>query len=547
MKTIYITGHINPDLDCTASASAYAYLKNQIDPATNYLPIRCGTLNEQTKAAFKKAGTDPPQLYKRLVPVVNDITRQDYLSLQADTPVLDVLRILYTKNISFIPILEKDKFLGAVSINEVALYLGHQSGLDRPVYSFKRDNIPKVLPGKFLYKGQLAEFEAPVWTGNMPFATYLKWSKTLSHKPILVVGNRKRIINHAVSEQFPAIIITGVETESELETDFSTYQGTVYLSDNDSAECIRLLRMSIPVITMANRELPRVQMQESFEDAKRLLMGSDFRGLPVFDGEEFLGIITRRRFVEKPVKEIILVDHNEIHQSVPGAREARVVEILDHHRFGAEKTNMPIYIASKPVGSTSTIVYEHFIAHGEAVPPNIAIILQSGIISDTVNLKSPTTTQADISALQELSAISGLNNDKYAMEMFSQLKALREREPQDIINSDFKTYSQFGMHIGIGQVEVINLSEAEKMASLFSQSLDLVSQSHALDWTLLLITDVIKQNSILVSSNFPAGMSALIYQAIGNNAFDLPNILSRKKQLLPEVLRAIEELKTEDT
>ena len=542
MRTIYITGHINPDLDCTASAYAYAHLKNRIDPENKYIPIRCGALNDQTKAAFKKAGTTPPLLYKKLIPIVEDIVRTDYLSLQADAPILEVLKLLYTQNISFIPILNGETFLGTVSINEISAYLVQQSSADRPEYRFRTENIPKVLSGRFIQQGQCDEFDAPVLTGSMPFSVYCKWSEKITRKPLLVTGNRKRILNHAVSTQLPAIIITGLESEDELETDFSRYTGTVYIADSDSAESIRLLRMSIPVGTIVNKEQPHVQKTEGFEDIKRILMASDFRGLPIFDADTFMGIVTRRRFVEKPVKEIILVDHNEIHQSVPGARAARVVEIIDHHRFGAEKTNTPIYIAAKPVGSTSTIVYQHYVTHREEIPRNVAIILQAGIISDTVNLKSPTTTQEDIDALHELSRISGLDTDDYAMEMFRQLKALKERDPGDIITTDFKTYSQFGISIGIGQVEVINLREAEKMTELFSQALDTVAEHRSLDWTLLLITDVIKQNSILVSSNFPQGMSALIYHPLKVNAFDLPNILSRKKQLLPEILRVAEEL-----
>ena len=545
MRDIYITGHINPDMDCTVSASAYAYLKNRIDPKNRYIAIRCGALNEQTKLAYKKAGSAPPTLYKKLVPTVGDIARRDYVALQADTPVFKVLELLYTRNLSFIPIFQLDTFVGTVSINEVAAYMLHQSNLQRPLYHFEVDNFSKVLAGKFMRKGNSLNFEAPIMAGAMPFNIYLRWMQEFTKKPLLVTGNRKEIIAHAIAHQLPAIIITGVKAEDEFDIDFSRYEGSIYLSDSDSAESIRLLRMSIPVSTIANRDLPGVQETEDFEDVKRLLMASDFRGLPVFRNETLAGIVTRRRFIEKPIKEVILMDHNEIHQSVPGAETARVVEIIDHHRFGAEKTNTPIYIAAKPVGSTSTIVYQHYLMHQEKIPLNIAILLQAGIISDTVNLKSPTTTQEDISALGKLALISGLDSEDYAREMFSQLKDLKERDPQDIITSDFKTYSQFGLKVGIGQVEVISLQEGGKMVSVFSQALDKVSQNKLLDWSLLLITDVIKQNSILVSSNFPAGMNTLIYPRLKDRAFKLLGILSRKKQLLPEVLRVAEELKAQ--
>jgi manganese-dependent inorganic pyrophosphatase len=541
-RTIYVTGHINPDMDCTVASYAYAYLKNQIDPDTRYQSIRCGAVNDQTRAAFARAGANLPPLYKQLIPTVGDVARRDYTSLPANAPILNALELLYTRNISFIPVTNFEGFMGTVSINEVSAYLVRQSGTGRPVYHFSVPNIPEVLPGEFIIRGEVDEIDAPIMTGAMPFDIYLKRMESLEKKPVLVVGNRQKILSHAVENQLPAIIITGLESADELATDFSSYRGSVYLSRTDSAESIRLLRLSVPVSTIVNTNQPRVQKNEGFEEIKQRLMASEYRGLPVFDGDEFFGIVTRRRFIEKPVKELIMVDHNEVHQSVPGARECRIVEIIDHHRFGAEKTNTPIYIASKPVGSSSTIVYQHFRMHFEDIPKHIAILLQSGIISDTVNLKSPTTTKEDEKALQELSMLSGLDTAEYAKEMFSQLKALKERDPRDIVLGDFKTYHQFDRDVGIGQVEVISLEEASEMTADFAAALDRVATERNLDWTLLLITDVIKQHSILVSSSFSAGMETLIYTPKGESSFDLPKILSRKKQVLPEVLRVLEEL-----
>ncbi len=547
MKTVYVTGHINPDMDCTVASYSYAYLKNQIEKNTRYLPIRCGALNEQTKAAFKKAGVDPPALYKQLVPIVEDITRMDYVSLPSNAPILNALELIYTKNISFIPVTEFEGFVGTVSINEVSAYLLRQSAGGRPVYHFKTDNIPAVLPGKFIVQGETQEWDAPIMTGSMPFDVYLQRIKVMKQKPLLVVGNRRRILSHAVQHQLPAIIITGVDNPSELDTDFSGFRGSVYLSRTDSAESIRLLRLSVPVATIANRSQPRIQKNESYEGVKQKLMNSDFRGLPVFHGDRFLGIVTRRRFIEKPVKELIMVDHNEVQQSVPGAREARIVEIIDHHRFGAAKTNTPIYIASKPVGSSATIVYQHFRMHFEDIPRHIAVLLLSGIISDTVNLKSPTTTEEDKKAMIELAMLTDLDPAAYAHEMFSQLQDLKERDPRDVILADFKTYSQFDRDVGIGQVELISLTEAFEMVDVFSGALDSIVLEKNLDWTLLLVTDVIKQHSILVSSDNKPGMDNLIYKPMGERSFDLPKILSRKKQVLPEVLRVLEEIREQQT
>lgn len=538
---IYVTGHINPDMDCTVASYCYAYLKNKLHPEQTYVPIRCGALNDQTKNAFKQAAQQPPELVKNIYASVGDVVKTEYIPLAPDTPILEAARIFYTENISLLPVLRDEEYIGAVSVNEVSSYLVSQSGRGRPIHEFWIENLPKVIPGIFLAKGKEKSFKAPIMTGAMPYDVYLTRMQDVGLKPILVVGNREKILSHAIANQLPAIVITGLDDPSQLAVDVSTYEGTVFLSNADTAESVRLLRMSIPVYTIANTVIPKIQQDMDFEEAKHLLMDSEYRGLPVFDEERFIGIVTRRSFLEKPSKKLIMVDHNEIHQSITGADQAQIVEIIDHHRFAAAKTNQPIYIASKPVGSSSTIVYQHFKMHGVYLPPHIALLLFSGIISDTVNMKSPTATKEDEAALRELSVVTGLNPDEYAMEMFSQLQALHQRDPRDVISADFKTYSQFGWNVGIGQVEVINLEGVQDLTQSFDAALQGLAEEKSLDWAMLLITDVMKQNSLLVSYGPKVLEEKLVYQELGSGVFNLPQILSRKKQVLPEILRVLED------
>lgn len=540
-QPVYVTGHINPDMDCTVASYSYAYLKAKLDNSRTFIPIRCGALNDQTKAAFKKANIAPPELYKNLYATVGDVVKTEYMALKPESPILEAARIFYQENISLLPILKDEDYVGSISVNEVSSYLVSQSSMGRPMHEFLVDNIPHVIPGVFLKRGAEHSFKAPIMTGAMPFDVYLTRMNDLMTKPILVVGNRQKILQHAIENELPAIVITGLDDPDQLSVDISAYPGTVFLSNADTAESIRLLRMSVPVYTIANKSLPKVQQDMGFEEAKHLLMDSEHRGLPVFEGDRFIGIVTRRSFIEKPVKDLIMVDHNEIHQSITGADEARIVEIIDHHRFGAEKTLMPIYIASKPVGSSSTIVFQHFKMHGIYMPPHIALLLFSGIISDTVNMKSPTATSEDAAALQELAAVTGLNPDEYAKEMFSQLKALEERDPREVVLADFKTYSQFGKSVGIGQVEVISLEGVQELVSGFQEALASVAKEKHLDWTMLLITDVMKQDSYLVSQGPDQLEGGLLYQRLDEGIFFLPQILSRKKQVLPEILRVLED------
>lgn len=538
---IYVSGHVNPDMDCTVASYSYAYFKNKLDPANTYIPVRCGALNAQTKKAFELAGITPPELFKSIRPHVGDVVRTDYQSLSPETPVLEAARIFYEQNISLLPVIADGQYRGAVSVNEVSSYLVSQSGMGRPVYEFLVDNLAKVIPGIFLQRGQASSFRAPLMAGAMPYEIYTRRIQEMSEKPVLVVGNRPKILEHAVACELPAIVIAGLDDPDDLLVDVSNYTGTIFISSADTAESLRLLRMSVPVYTICNTGLPAVQFETDFEEAKHKLMNSEYRGLPVFRDSHFTGIVTRRSFLEKPRKNLIMVDHNELHQSIPGADQANVLEIIDHHRFGAPKTNNPIYISAKPVGSSSTIVYQHFRLYDIYLPPAVATLLFSGILSDTVNMKSPTATPEDAAALQDLSVLTGLNPDTYAQEMFSQLAALKERDPREIVLADFKSYSQYGRSVGIGQVEVIHLEGVQDLLESFVTALDGVAREKQLDWSMLLITDVLKQNSLLVSCGPPEMEERFVYQRQEDGAFLLPNILSRKKQLLPEVLRVLEE------
>jgi manganese-dependent inorganic pyrophosphatase len=505
VETVYVTGHTNPDMDCTVASFAYAYLKNKLRPGSRYEAIRTGALNTQTRLAFEKAEITPPPLVKSLAPVVGDITKSEYVALSPEAPILEAMRVIYSRNISMLPLIDREHFVGSVSVNEVSAYIVSMSHAGRPSYRFSVDNFSDVLPGVFLSTGPQRNFEAPIMTGAMPFDVYRKRIEGLDAKPLLIVGNRKDILEHAAGLDLPALVITGLDDPDELAIDLEGYGGTVYASGADTAESIRLLRLSVPVGTIANTDIPKVQWNESFEDAKRKLIGSEHRGLPVFEGDVFRGIVTRRSFIEKPRKKLILVDHNEVHQSVRGAEDADIVEIIDHHRFAAGKTNRPIYISSKPVGSTSTIVYQHYKMHEVYLPRDVAILLLSGVLSDTVNLKSPTATEEDVAAIRELSTVTGLDPGEYAKEMFSQLKALRERAPKEVALADFKTYSQFGRKVGIGQVEVITLEETGDLVPAFKDALSEVAREKALDWTMLLVTDVLKTESLLISTGFAGG------------------------------------------
>ncbi len=549
MSTIIVTGHKNPDTDSVCSAYCYASLKNTIDGKNNYLPARCGHLNRQTKYIFDRLEITPPEFVRDIHPRVVDAMTQSVISVHENEPVFKVLQYIEEMRIRLVPVISDNNFFrGIVSLYELTVteLLGSEDITKKPEYLIRPENFPGVVPGKFLARGSSEEFRAEIIIGAMHFERSIELMKQLKpEKSILVVGNRTGIIQFAIEKQFPAIIITGVTHKKEIEADFSNYQGWVYLSQVDTADTHRRLNLSIPVKSIMTTDLPLVTKNDYLDYAREMLMQVDYRGLPVLDGEKLVGIITRSDIIQRKSRKLILTDHNEMSQAIDGAESAEIVEIIDHHRLGTIRTRTPIYVYAKPVGSTCTLVYQLYRFNEQNIPPSIAGLLMSGILSDTAILKSPTTTGEDVAAIRELSEIAGIDYQQLGYDMFASTDSLKTMDPQKVVSSDFKEYAEFGIKVGIGQVEVVTLSDLDEVREGLFHALEEIRRDRQLDWTMLMVTNILKEDSILLTTHMPKAEKKLSYTRIEKNIFDLPGVLSRKKQLLPEILRVLEEMNRE--
>ncbi len=541
METILITGHKNPDIDSMCSAYAYADLKRKLDPSRNYVPILPGALSPLGREVCRAAGVEPPLQVATMHQTISEIMRPPEFILSTNDSILDAIKLIKDENISMIPVLDTNGvYTGSVSINEISSYVLSQLGPERPVYSFSVDNFHKVIPGTLLVQGEPLEFDAPIMTGAMPHRVFEERLKKLTQKPVLVVGNRPKILELAVLEQIPAIVVTGLSKDEPLDVDYSSFKGSIFLSEMDTAESIRLLRLSTYVERIMDKTVPRLDSKLSIDDGKRKLVQSHYRGFPVFENGRFAGIVTRRCFIDPPKKKLILVDHNEVEQSVEGAIDAEIVEIVDHHRLAASKTQKPITLYARPVGSTCTLIYQQYQYYKQEIPKHVALLLLSGIISDTVFLRSPTTTADDHIALGDVSKIAGVDPKKHADFMFAQIEAIRHRDPSDVVLSDFKVYEQNRIKIGIGQVELGTLEDIPAMLESFRTALSHIATERKLAWTLLLVTDVMRQESLLITSGNSVYESHFVYEQKDNSCYFLPGVLSRKKQLLPELFRVLD-------
>ena len=430
MSKIYITGHRNPDMDSLCSAYSYAELKNQIDTDNEYIAVRIGSLTKSIQKFFESIGVDAPIYKNHIYPTVKDVILKPEERIDVNMPLTSLSKFYNEVNPSSYPIYSEDKFLGLLSIDDIALWF--------------MQNIEKL----------------------------------------------------------------------------------------EKIESVPLIKDVLKI-----RD-DKFEASDLFEDGKAIMTKSKLRGYPVYEENVYIGYVTRRCFLEAPKHNVILVDHNESSQSIKGLETANIVEIIDHHRLGALKTTLPIYMDIEPLGSTCTIVYQQYLKHSLKPSDKIAKVLLAGLISDTVILKSPTTTKTDVDTANDLANIANVNLEDFAQKMFSSMGGLSVDEANEKIESDFKIYAENGISVGIGQCEVVTLKDLDNYKDAYLKTLDEVRQKNALNWAMLMITDVIKETSVLFTTDYKLNKN-LQYKKIEKNIYDMPGVLSRKKQLLPDILSLI--------
>ena len=542
MAKIYVLGHRNPDMDSICSAWAYARLKNLIDSENEYVPVRLGNVNDNVKYLFSRAGAEIPQLLKDVKAKSRDIVKTPTFTVTGEDPVYELISLLNTYHPSVVPVIDDGEYKALVSVDDINRFFLMENHKGRPFYTISQKNIPRIIEGHFLRRGPEDTFDAQIVVGAMDYEVFCERVSSCEKPPLLVVGNRKRHIAYAIEHKLAGIILTGITDIESVECDFSTYEGMVYLSEEDTAETLRLLRLSTPINqVIAVKDAPRVEMDSLYDEVKAILTDGENRGVSVFEDGKWKGFITRRCFLNRPRAKIIMMDHNEAEQSVIGIEEADIVEIVDHHRLAAPKMKNPIFICSEPVGSTCTIVYEQYVKWQVPLDALTATILLGGLVADTVMLKSPTTTDYDRFVAKELGKSAKIDDfDEFCHSLFSSSSSLKDKDPMSLISSDFKKYREHGVHFGIGQVEVGSLEEIKELKDTYLEKLREFRDREALSIAMLLVTDVFKEESVLLTTNFDKEYK-IPYEKMGKGMYYLPGVLSRKKQLLPETLKVLED------
>lgn len=548
MSTIYITGHRNPDMDSVTAAVTYAYLKNRTDRENTYIPVRCGHMNAGTKSFFEGEHLKAPIHLRDAFIHIDKIYTPVKMYIDVNDPIYKITSMFQSPKMrtSIIPVFENGKYFSLLSVDAISRwFLKENYGTHRPLYNFRQDTWEGILRGDFIKKTNDDTITASLMVAAMDVARFEEKLIRVASKGVnivVIMSARKEYLDIAIKHNVSAIVIVGSRKHEIEELNFDRFNGTVFHSNLDTAETIRLLRLSCSIKSVLTEEYPKVHDGELFDEVRRTITQSELRGFPVFNAdEEFLGYVSRRNFLEKPDMKFILVDHNESEQSIPGIEEATILEIVDHHRIAMQKTKNPIYVFAEPLGSTNTIIYQLYKRWHVPIPLDIAKVMLAGILSDTVALRSPTTTIQDKKAVEKLLQIVGTDLDTISTKLFSGVESLNNMDARKTILADFKQYDEQGVKFGIGQCEVNSLREiSSDTLARFKTTLEDVSAGRGLKWSMLLITDLLSSSSILLSSKYPRA-DELPWEKISDYVYDLPEVLSRKKQLLPEVLKVLGE------
>lgn len=547
MQTIVI-GHRNPDMDSIVAAIGYADLKRRTG-LRDVVAARAGNTNERIDFVLNKFGVEPPVLVNDLAPRVDDVMQHKVISMRADAPVYDAVQLIEQKRLRGLPVVdERNHCLGLLSAFKITHHLfppRDEAPTARQVVASLADIVTTF--GGALVTGSLSSdpVEQLLMVAAMDAASFKPRLERYREKRVLLfVGDRPHIQEMAIEARVHAIIVTGgLPISEEMRAAARAAGVTVISSPQDTATSVLLARGAVRVERMIEPEVTTFRPETPLDEARSVAAESAAFVFPVLnDTGELVGILSKSDFLKPVPRQLILVDHNELSQAVRGADRVPIVEILDHHKLGGFATDTPILFWNNPVGSTSTLVSLAYQHAGIEIPAPIAGILMAGLISDTLNLTSPTATAIDRLILDHLSKIAKCDPSQLAEQIFSVGSPLLTMTPEQAINADCKPYDAGGYHFSVAQIEELSFAHFPEKRDSLLEALEAHRSKHSYLFSCLLVTDINSQDSILLVRGSDEFLRTIDYPEHSQFIWTLNGVVSRKKQLLPYLLGCVDRL-----
>ena len=549
MSEILVIGHRNPDTDAICSAIGYAEFKRRTG-MPEAVAARCGDTNDRIDFVLRTFGVPPPRFVADVSPKVGDVMQSNVRSIGPSGTAAEALGLMDEHNLRVVPVLdEQQRCQGLLSLFKLSRFLFPAANRlidSRRVLSSLR-NLAKTLGGEMLVAhNEEIEQDLILMIGAMGLDSFAqRLDRYPREKLTVVVGDRWDIQNLAIREKVRMLIVTGgLGMEPKTLEAARRNQVSVISSPHDTATTAALCRASIAVHHVVHENFIALSAESPLSDVRARATASTFQAFPVLDSEgRTVGILSKTDFLKPFDRKLILVDHNELSQAVSGADQVEILEIIDHHRIGTLTTPQPILFRNEPVGSTSTIVADCFFRYGVELPPPIAGLLLAGLVTDTLNLTSPTTTPVDKDVLARLEKISGVNAGEFKEKLFASGSPLTHRSAQQAITTDCKEYQENGTRFSVAQIEEIGFTQFWKHKGELLDALHSYRSGRGYLFSALLVTDVNTRSSLLLAVGDPKFTAHIDYPRVEPGIYELKDIVSRKKQLLPYLTHCLQQLR----
>ena len=549
-KEINVIGHKSPDTDSICSAIAYAWLKNQTEALqggpNRYTARRAGQISSETAFVLNYFHKDVPSYINDVRSQVGDAALDESHPVSCHMSLKNAWRILNEEHLATLPVVDQERHLiGLITLGDIAKsFMGVYGSTILSEARTPYQNILETIDGTLL----TGSANQRVDRGKVLIAAANPdlMENYIEEGDIVILGDRYESQLCAIEMNASCLIVCMGAQVSEGILKLASEKGcAIMTTEYDTFITARLLNQSIPISHFMVREHLITFRQDNFvEDIRPIMSRQRHRDFPVLDSEDrFIGMLSRHSLIDMDKKKMILVDHNEKSQAVDGINDAHLLEIIDHHKLGHVETLQPVSFRNQPVGCTSTIIYMMYQENKIDIPKDIAGLMCSAIISDTLLFRSPTCTPVDKKAAQALARIAGIDMESYARDMFTAGSNLKNKAAEEIFYQDFKKFTAGNTTFGVGQVSSMNQEELEEVLPRLREYISLARAHHEVDMIYFMLTNILSQSTQLLCC--PDNAAKIAADAFSMEAdgdlIGLPGVVSRKKQLIPKLMEELQQ------
>ena len=544
---VVVIGHRNPDTDSICSAIAYAELKNR----TSMLvcePRRAGKMNQETEFVLKKFGVTPPRMCTDVNPKIRDVDYREMPGIPGSTSLRRAWKIMRDQQIDTLSITSADNELeGIITVKDLAT--ANMDVFDTAVLAKSRTsykNILETLNGTMV----VGNADAVCTTGHIKIgtATPEMLESSVEKGDIVILSNRYESQLCAIEKEASLLIIcNGAKVGRTIQRIADETGVAIMTTPVDTYAAGKLISQCAPIsYYMTRDDILKFTLVTPVADVLRVMAKVRHRYFPILDEEgKYCGMVSRRNVIALRKRRIILVDHNEATQAVEGFDQAEILEIIDHHRIGSLETSGPVYFRNQPVGCTATIITQMYDENGVDIPPQIAGLLLAAILSDTLAFRSPTCTPVDENTAKRLAKIAGVDIEEFSTEMFEAGEKLDGKTPEEVFLQDFKVFMCGDIRFGVAQGSYMTRKNLQAAQALLQPYLEEARNKQNVEDLYMLLTDVPKEESVVIcTGRYAAEVLSNGFESrpAADGSWTLPGVVSRKKQFIPAMMSAYQEL-----